>query len=165
MTREGQLQFPNQMMTCHHLCLFEVFHCVLMCAVLLLDVFVIQHRSDGWLVSFYWIVWGIGWASQAKTMVRATTGVGRMRLTKRVVSLQEAMRFFDRVDREGFSVCFQIVGIVSREQIIGGLLWWVKFWWFALHIIYTSHYSIQYSLHPFSRPVTFDSPRADALYV
>ena len=55
-------------------------------------------------------------------MVRATTGVGRMRLTKRVVSLQEAMRFFDRVDREGFSVCFQIVGIVSREQIIGGLL-------------------------------------------
>ena len=46
-----------------------VFHCVLMCAVLLLDVFAIQHRSDSWLVSFYWIVWGIGWASQAKTMV------------------------------------------------------------------------------------------------
>lgn len=49
MTREGQLQFPNQMMTCHHLCLFEVFHCVLMCAVLLLDVFV--NRRIGWLAS------------------------------------------------------------------------------------------------------------------
>lgn len=65
MTREGQLQFPNQMMTCHHLCLFEFFHCVLMCAVLLLDVLLFntdptEHRSDSWLVSFYWIVWGIG---------------------------------------------------------------------------------------------------------